>query len=171
MPKKTDLPQRIVAYLKQHPSASRKEISRQLGVSYQAAQKHLRRLEEDGLVRPGFLVSESWDAGKHEFWIFIATRYDRRTDSADGDYQDKLCRAIAAELGPEGKHAQTLSFGSIQILLGGDWDIVLRVRSADADAVGRFVTRYLRSKPNVVRTSTAWSLGDRAAGVAELPDS
>ena len=63
MPKKTNLPRRIVAFLKQNPTASRAEISRQLGVSYQAAQKHLRRLEEEGLVRPGFLISDRWEAG------------------------------------------------------------------------------------------------------------
>ncbi len=159
MPKKTNLPRRIVAFLKQNPTASRAEISQQLGVSYQAAQKHLRRLEEDGLVRPGFLISDQWEAGKHEFWIFIATRFDRR-DESGGDYQGVLCREIAAELTSDGEYAEDISFGSIRILLGGDWDIMLCLYSRDPDAVGRFVTRYLRAKTSVVRTSTAWSLGE-----------
>ncbi len=156
MPKKTDLPEKIVAYLKRHPTASRAEIAQRLGVSYQAAQKHLRRLEDEGLVRPGFLVSDAWDAGRHEFWIFIATRYDAATDEG-GDYQRALCREIADEL-TAGAYGKEISFGFVQILLGGDWDVMLRVYSRDPDAVGRFVTRYLRAKASVERTSTAWTL-------------
>ena len=44
MPKKTHLPQQIVAYLRRFPTAGRQELADALGVSYQAVQKHLRRM-------------------------------------------------------------------------------------------------------------------------------
>lgn len=168
MPKKTNLPSRIVAHLKQHPTASRQELSETLGVSYQAVQKHLHKLEEERWVLPGFIVSDRWEAGKHELWIFIETRFDRDPDhperSGERDYQGDLCRAIVETLTGDSQWAEEISFGSIQILLGGSWDIVLRVFSRDQNAVGRFVTRYLRSQPAIVRTSTAWALEERFGG-------
>ncbi len=165
MPKKTHLPQQIIAYLRRHPTADRRRLSEALGVSYQAVQKHLRRMEERGDVSSAFLVSERWDADRHEFWIFIETRFDRASAEPDSDYQRDLCRSISEQLSNDPEWAADLSFVDIRVLLGGQWDIVLRLSSSDADAVGRFVTRYLRSLPGVVRTSTAWALSD------EGPDS
>lgn len=168
MPKKTNLPSRIVAHLKRHPTATRQELSETLGVSYQAVQKHLHKLEEERWVLPGFVVSDRWEAGKQEFWIFIETRYDPRLGGTDGsderDYQSALCRAIAEKLTLDSEWAEEISFGSLQILLGGKWDVVLRVFSRDQHAVGRFVTRYLRSQPAIEHTSTAWALEERFGG-------
>jgi DNA-binding Lrp family transcriptional regulator len=39
-----------------------------------------------------------------------------------------------------------------------DWDLLLWVYAYDEQAVGRFVTRYLRQHPSIEKTSTAWSL-------------
>ena len=166
MPKKTRLPQRIVHYLRRHPTASRAEIAGALDVSYQAVQKHLRRMEEEGTVLPAFLVTERWDVERHEFWIFVETRYDPHVDprlAGAADYQGELCRAIVSELAADPQWVDVLSFADIRILLGGNWDIVLRLYSSDPDAVGRFVTRYLRSLPAVVRTATSWALGENPA--------
>ena len=161
MPKKTQLPRQIVNFLKQHPTAQRREISDALGVSYQAVQKHLLKLEQDGRVQPGFLITEAWEKGKSEFWIFIETRYDRETTRKDADYQADLCRSIVETLTTHETFAEEVSYGSIRILLGGPWDIMLQVYAEDPNAVGRFVTRYLRVRPGIVRTSTAWALGER----------
>lgn len=161
MPKKTQLPRQIVNYLKRHPTAQRREISEALGVSYQAVQKHLLRLEQEGRVLPGFMVSETWEEGKNEFWIFIETRYDRESSGADADYQADLCRRIVDTLTTHETFAEEVSYGSIRILLGGPWDIMLQVYAENPNAVGRFVTRYLRVRPGIVRTSTAWALSER----------
>ena len=162
MPKKTKLPERIVGYLKCCPTATRQEVSEALGVSYQAVQKHLRKLESAGLVRSGFLVDEAWEAGKHELWVFIETRFapsPRVGEKAeDRDYQAELCREIISKLTEDDDYAEEISFGSVRILLGGNWDLLLQVFAHDKNAVGRFVTRYLRSQPTVERTSTAWVL-------------
>ena len=162
MPRKTNLPARIVAHLKRCPTASRKELSAALGVSYQAVQKHLRKLEEAGLVQPGFLVDQDWDAGKHELWVFIETRFPPRSgedrESGGRDYQGELCREIVAKLTENDEYADDISFGSVRILLGGNWDLLLQLYAHDKNAVGRFVTRFLRSQPSVERTSTAWVL-------------
>lgn len=189
MPKKTRLPQQIVTHLRRHPTANRAELADALGVSYQAVQKHLRRMEDEGTVLPAFLVTDRWDAERHEFWIFIETRYYRDParalgpapasgeagdepsqdgagalgdyQGALGDYQGALCQRIVAELGESSAWNDVLSFADIRILLGGNWDIVLRLFSDDPDAVGRFVTRFLRAQPAIVRTATSWALSER----------
>lgn len=170
MPKKTHLPQQIIAYLRRHPTADRRHLAEALGVSYQAVQKHLRRMEDEGDVASAFLVNDAWDADRHEFWIFIETRFDPRTrdeappaqaEKGIDDYQRRLCEAVVERLCNDPQWTADLSFVDIKILLGGQWDVVLRLSSTDADSVGRFVTRYLRSLPTVVRTSTAWALSDR----------
>ena len=190
MPKKTQLPQRIVSFLRRHPTANRQHVADALGVSYQAVQKHLRKMEASGQVKPGFFVTDAWESGRHEFWIFIETRHVgdpglgdtrlRSPGSGDsgsagdgrggevsvgaeglGDYQADLCAQIAERLTHEVEWTEALSFLGIEVLLGGDWDIVLRVASDQPDAVGHFVTRYLRSRPAVVRTRTCWTLDRR----------
>lgn len=160
MPKKTHLPQRIVAYLRRNPTADRRSLAEGLQVSYQAVQKHLRRMEEKGEVRSAFLVSDDWDRDRHEFWVFIETRFDPRHAAPDSDYQRDLCAAVVERLTTDPEWMEELSFVDVRVLLGGQWDIILRLSSKDADAVGAFVTRFLRSLPGVVRTSTAWALSD-----------
>lgn len=194
MPKKTRLPQQIVTHLRRNPTASRSDLADALGVSYQAVQKHLRRMEEEGTVLPAFLVTDRWDAQRHEFWVFIETRFyrgegrgamvgppagsdpggdpggdpgsDSGSDSGSdpgselGDYQAALCRRIVGELSENPTWNSVLSFADIRILLGGNWDIVLRLFSDEPDAVGRFVTRYLRAQPTIVRTATSWALSE-----------
>ena len=171
MPKKTRLPQQIVTHLRRHPTANRSDLAAALGVSYQAVQKHLRRMEEDGTVLPAFLVTDRWDAERHEFWVFIETRYyrgeGRGADTREhegasdlSDYQAALCQRIVSELAENPTWNDVLSYADIRVLLGGNWDIVLRLFSDDPDAVGRFVTRYLRAQPTIVRTATAWALSE-----------
>lgn len=55
-----------------------------------------------------------------------------------------------------------LVFGGVNIVLGGIHDIILRLFSDDPTSVGSYVTRFLRSRPSVASTSTAWALIENA---------
>lgn len=162
MPRQTDLPNKIINYIQQDPTGSRKKISQHLGVSYPAVQKHLKRLEKDGIIKTTFSLTEKWKSEYKEFWIFVETTYPHENPSSqfqeDEGYQELMCREIADELHAAQNLGTSLFLDGIRILLGGNWDIVLNVLALDEVDIGLFVTRFLRSRPDIVRTSTAWTL-------------
>jgi DNA-binding Lrp family transcriptional regulator len=171
MPKHSDLPEKIISILVKNPTAQRSDISKQLGVSYQSVQKHLLKMQDEGLVKPAFLVSESKIKKKNMFWIFISTKNpdEVKTKSKKGsvgeggydlgnDYQRRLCNEIEDSFQMKSDLMSGLIFGGVHIVIGGVYDIILRIFADDPDSVGRYVTRFLRSRPAIVSTSTAWSL-------------
>jgi DNA-binding Lrp family transcriptional regulator len=184
MPRKTDLPERLIEILQGDPTVSRDALSKRLqdefNVGPSAIRKHLRLLRKRGWIRPSIVVTDQAFARRpSKFWISILTGprgvaakngddplpfrpepKPRRpgSESPDrpgpGDYQIELCREIEKNI----RSRDDLFFGGIEILLGGDWDLLLWVYAYNEQAVGRFVTRYLRQHRSIEKTSTAWSL-------------
>ena len=184
MPKKTDLPERLIEILQGDPTTSREALSKRLqdefNVGPSAIRKHLRLLRKRGWIRPSIVVTDQAFARRpSKFWISILTgskgvpakdgetplpfKPDGRLRRGAGEfperpgpggYQIELCRDIEKNI----RAHDDLFFGGIEILLGGDWDLLLWVYAYDEQAVGRFVTRYLRQHPSIEKTSTAWSL-------------
>ncbi len=172
MPKRNDLRQRIISLIRLQPTLTRAELSKKLGVTYQAVQKHLKSLENDQLVVPSFHVTDKWRREQDKFWVFIETQFLPPSVSAEGDapvpvaskpesdgdqhYQRKLCTEITKELAKDTwRH---LTFDEIHILLGGQCDILLSVYAPGAEPVWEFVTNFVRTRDHVVRTSTVWSM-------------
>jgi DNA-binding Lrp family transcriptional regulator len=184
MPKKTDLPERLIEILQGDPTISRDALSKRLqdefNVGASAVRKHLRLLRKRGWIRPSIVVTDQAFARRpSKFWISILTgprgvaakngddpllfrpepkiragRSEFSDKPGPGDYQIELCRDIEKNI----RARDDLFFGGIEILLGGDWDLLLWVYAYDEQAVGRFVTRYLRQHRSIEKTSTAWSL-------------
>jgi DNA-binding Lrp family transcriptional regulator len=170
MPKQSTLPEKILSILIENPTVTREEISKRLKVSYQSVQKHLLRMQRDKVVTQAFVVDETKIRNKKfMFWIFVSTKNpnDSRRRSGEkpdeqndlgNDYQRRLCNEIAASFHKDSELVIGLVFGGIHIVIGGVYDIILRVFCDHPDVVGRYVTRFLRSRPAIVSTSTAWSL-------------
>jgi biotin operon repressor len=164
MPKKSDIPEKILSILLENPSTTREEVARKLGVTYPAVQKHWRNLQDDGYIVPSFHV-KNYGPKIFRFWIFMETQFPGRHsslgDDLGNDYQSRLCREIAESFHNGNELSQGIAFGGTHVLLGGDHDIVVILYSDDADKVGEYVTQFLRSHPAVLTTSTAWSLTKR----------
>ena len=159
MAKRTDLPDKIIALLKAEPTLNRKEIAARLGVSYQAAQKHLNRLiERQKAVKHSFTVTDVIGETHRKFWVTINTKHTPKKKGGMNDYQDRLCNQIHDLFRKPDPSTAGLVFDDVRIVLGGRFDIILTLYAKDPDAVGRFVTRYLRAHESVAETSTAWSL-------------
>jgi DNA-binding Lrp family transcriptional regulator len=165
MSKTSNIPNKIITYLQSNPAASREEIGKALGVSYQAVQKNLQKLAEDKLVQPGFIISQRDINKKYKFWIMVETSYRERTekefeqaqeDPYGKDYQRRLCSEIIDTLLKD-EWSQGLVLRSIDIIFSSQWDIVLTVYSENPQEVGNFITQYLRTHRSVTGTSTAWS--------------
>ena len=160
MPRISNIPNKIISLLQKNPTATREEIRKALGVSYQAIQKHLQELERKQLVSEGFIVLESKSEKKYKFWIMIETVYSTELDINDSygrDYQKRLCDEIFEELIKNDKWSNCITFNQIDIVFAADWDIILSVISDNAETVGSFITQYLRTHSAVSRTSTSWS--------------
>lgn len=109
------------------------------------------------------------------FWIFINTKNPdenkgrpkkglerQHHDDLGNDYQRRLCREIEESFLVPSDLMSGLVFGGVNIVLGGIHDIILRLFSDDPTSVGSYVTRFLRSRPSVASTSTAWALIENA---------
>lgn len=169
MPKKSNIPNKIISFIQRNPSASREKISKALGVSYQAVQKHLRNLEESETVRPGFIVSFSELKKKYKFFVLIETRYLQEEENINPEaqelgYQEKLCDEISRELIDNDRWAQDIVFQGTNIVFGADCDIILTLFTEDASAVSTFVIQFLRTRPSIISTSTFWSTSSLSIG-------
>lgn len=181
MPRRSDLPNRIISLLKRRPETRRNEIHDVLGATYQSVQKHLKRLEDEGVLRPIMLVRPPGDARRYKFWVFIDSEFSPDASERNTDFQAQLCDEIARELIAQNDFTQGLIYDDCQILLGADSDIVLTMYAERPEDVTRFVTRVLRSHPLVKSTSTGWSVSSgeeedeiaalvRAAEFRRIPD-
>jgi hypothetical protein len=116
-------------------------------------------------------VDETKVKKKNIFWIFISTKNPNEAksiaksriknglnNSLGDDYQRVLCSEIEKSFLMESDLMSGLVFGGVHIVLGGIYDIILRLYSDDQDSVGHYVTRFLRSRPAITSTSTAWAL-------------
>lgn len=161
MPRTSNVPNQIISLINADPSITRRQIEDRLNVGYSAVQKQIKRLIDAGVIETGFRVRESRLTHRLKFWIFIETRYNSKaaapSDGLAPDYQRQLCQDITTELlRPE--YADHLLFGSVQVLLGADCDVVLVLYADDARHVLRFVTRFLRTRPSVLSTATGWTV-------------
>lgn len=163
MARRSQIPDKIISILVEKPTITREEISEQLGVSYQSVQKHLLQLQKQKVVLPSFTVTEK-QISKYTFWIFIMTKNPRegRANRSENDYQRTLCKEIAQSFHqPELKHlVEGLIYGGVNIIIGGRYDIILRLYSDTPNSVGSYVTRFLRGHAAISSTSTAWSLAE-----------
>ncbi|MCC6677388.1 MAG: hypothetical protein IT436_09605 [Phycisphaerales bacterium] len=164
MPRTSDLRNRIITKVFEEPTISRHDLARVLGVKYSSVQKHLAQLARTGEVVPGFVVRESSLLKRQKFWIFVETRFTPPEASTDEKqkvvpYQQELCRTIVDAVLKK-PWSDTISYGGIQIMLGGSADLVLTLYTNDAASISRFVTDFLRTRPSIVRTSTAWAAVD-----------
>lgn len=162
MPKRSSIPEKIISILIENPKITREEMSKQLEVSYQAVQKHFLSLQKQKIVVPSFSIAET-HIKRYLFWISILTKHPGKTedihlDGSGSDYQRKLCKEIAETFHKKNDLVEGLIFGGAHIVIGGSYDIMLRLFSDNPDSVGTYVTRFVRSHPAVASTSTAWSL-------------
>ena len=148
---------------------TKEELQTRLGVSYQSIQKQLLRLKQQGTVLPSFWVNEERLKKRRTFWIFILTKNphvvtDRSTaeppKAKPTNYQRNLCNEIKKSFQkPElAEDLAGLIFGGVDIVLGGTYDIILRLFTENPDAVALYVTKILRGMPEISATSTAWGM-------------
>ena len=163
----------ILSDFAHHPNRTIKEHSDALGVEPETVRGYYDSLVAEGLAsKTEIVLTRKGMAGYQRFWVFVETTYeteknyeteDERLNRPAPDYQKVLSKAVEAKLLTK-KWRDRLILRSIDVILGSDYDLVMLIDAKDHDAMHDFITRVLRTRPFVLRTSTGW-----ARSAADIP--
>jgi len=164
MPKKSDVPDRILDYLEARPAQSSQDIANGLSIPLTTVQRHLRQMETAGLVREGYVfVAPLAKKRLHRFHIYVQTEYGELKGlflpTSGEDPQSHIIKQIERELAQNPHCKGKVFLEAIDILMGGDYDKVIIVSAADIQPVGNFVIFVLREMKGIrwTKTATVWS--------------
>lgn len=149
------LPEKIIEFFSIRPSATLEAAAAELGVSYSSVQKQVSSLEKKGAISRVFSVDKQWS--RHmKYIIFIDTVFVGEQPEGPKSYQDDIIRDISRELQVEGRaYSGKLYLIDAEIILGGSNDIILTILTHEPEAVGEFVTSFLRTRSGIRATQTA----------------
>ena len=163
--------EKVMSLRVMNPWMANAEIAESLGVSPSAVSRDFEALEEqDKITFIAFPAKGKYIQQYDTFYVFIETSYvgARERNSKSGkkqkgariSYQREMAKCIRdAILAPEMEHA--VVFGGLDILLGGPFDILLKLYGTNPKTVHDFVIDHLRSIPYILKTSTAWKPRDQ----------
>jgi Lrp/AsnC family transcriptional regulator, leucine-responsive regulatory protein len=132
-----EMDSRIIDILQTDARVANAEIARQVGMAPSATLERLRKLEERGVVR-GYTASVDPRAVGLGLLAFVFVRAQGTTALAE-----ETERALAAI--PEAQEVHHIA---------GEDCFILKVRVADAEALGRLLRQRIASIPTVVSTRT-----------------
>lgn len=160
----------ILSKLRQAPATTVREQADYLEVEEATVKAYHRLLVKQGRAfHATILPTRKTPEEYQRFWIFIETTYQhehadrikkelretRHPDADESMYQEWVADSIHRQL-MERFSGLLVSVG-IDVILGSEYDLVLTLDAKDPEAVHTFVTRYVRTCPCVLRTSTAWA--------------
>jgi len=134
---------RILRILQQNSKLSTRELAKDLGSPITTVYAKIKRMEALGVISgyKAILNSKKLDVGTT---AFILASFEYRPTG-----QEKVLsqRDIAKEI------AKLAEVQEVHII-SGDWDILVKIKVRDVDAIGRFVVDKLRTVRGIERTLT-----------------
>lgn len=138
-----------------NPWVTNSEIAKELGVSESVISRDFNELENQDKIVSVQMPAKGKYLGQFDtFYVFIETSWMGSKPPKNG-YQQEIVRQIEQKL-IEPELADVIVFGGIDILLGGPYDILLKIYSGKPKPIHEFVINHLRSIPHIIRSSTAW---------------
>ncbi|MEM2420114.1 MAG: Lrp/AsnC family transcriptional regulator [Candidatus Bathyarchaeia archaeon] len=132
----------ILSLLQENCRMTAREIAQEIGSPITTVFAKIKRMEQLGVIKKYRAVL---DHKKLDFGVtaFILASFSYRTNREEPLSQ----RAIAEQISkfPEVQEVHIIS---------GDWDILIKVKEKDVDAVGRFVVDKLRTVKGIEKTLT-----------------
>jgi Lrp/AsnC family transcriptional regulator, leucine-responsive regulatory protein len=134
--------QAILTVIQQDSKQSAKQIAKKVGAPLTTVFAKIKRMEDQGIIR-GYRAMVSADklgAGTSAF-ILASVSY-RSKDNAPVSQ-----RTVAEEIA---------KFAEVQEvhIITGDWDLLIKLRAANVDAIGKFVVDKLRLISGLEKTLT-----------------
>ncbi|MEM2440206.1 MAG: Lrp/AsnC family transcriptional regulator [Candidatus Bathyarchaeia archaeon] len=133
----------ILALLQENCRLTAREIAQEIGSPITTVFAKIKRMEQLGILKEYRAVL---DHKRLDFGVtaFILASFSYRTNKEEAPLSQ---RAIAEQISkfPEAQEVHIIS---------GDWDILLKVKDKDVDAIGRFVVDKLRTVKGIEKTLT-----------------
>ncbi|MEM1565507.1 MAG: Lrp/AsnC family transcriptional regulator [Candidatus Bathyarchaeia archaeon] len=133
----------ILALLQENCRLTAREIAQEIGSPITTVFAKIKRMEHLGILKEYKAVL---DHKKLDFGVtaFILASFSYRTNKEEAPLSQ---RAIAEQISkfPEVQEVHIIS---------GDWDILIKVKEKDVDAIGKFVVDKLRTVKGIEKTLT-----------------
>jgi Lrp/AsnC family leucine-responsive transcriptional regulator len=131
---------RVLEMIQRDSKPSTTEIARVLGVPVTTVYSKIRRLEKEGIIQGYRAVLDGKKLGRPVVAFILASV----SYGAQRYYMDRLVAR------------QVSKFTEVQEvhLVSGPWDFIIKLRSSDVEAAGRFLAEKLRTVKGIDRTET-----------------
>lgn len=133
----------ILALIQKNSNLTAKQISKQINAPITTVFAKIKRMKESGVIKEyrAILAAEKLGSGTAAF-ILASVSY--RATADDGPISQ---RTVAEEIG---------KFTEVQEvhIITGDWDLLIKLRTENVDAVGKFVVDKLRLINGLEKTLT-----------------
>lgn len=147
----------ILRVIQVNSSLATREVASQLDMPITTVHSKVRRLEKEGIIKTYRAVLD------HKKLQLGATAFIQATFSYRLAGEEKVLsqRDVAREVA---------KFDEVQEvhIISGDWDLLIKVRAMDVDAIGRFVVDKLRTVKGIEKTITCMVF-DTTKETTEIP--
>jgi DNA-binding Lrp family transcriptional regulator len=134
----------LLGVLQRDSKKTAKELGRDLDMPVTTVYAKIKRMEELGFIRRYMAILDAPKLGFTATAFVLATFSYRSSAGAEATLsQREVAREVATF--PEVQEVHVIS---------GDWDLLIKVKTKDIDAVGRFVVDKLRTVRGIEKTVT-----------------
>jgi len=134
----------LLGILQRDAKKTAKDLGRDLDMPVTTVYAKIKRMEELGFIRRYTAILDAPKLGFTAIAFVLATFSYRSSPGAEATLSQ---REVAKEVAtfPEVQEVHIIS---------GDWDLLIKVKTTDIDAVGRFVVDKLRTVRGIEKTIT-----------------
>jgi len=132
----------ILRIIQRNSKITTREIARQLNIPVTTVFTRIKKLEQKGIIKEYRAILNEKKLGKSTT-AFILASFSYRTQNKELLSQRELAREIAKF--PEVQEVHIIT---------GDWDLLIKVKAENVEAIGKFVIDKLRLIKGIEKTLT-----------------
>ena len=132
----------ILRIVQRNSKITTREIARQLNIPVTTVFTRIKKLEQKGIIKEYRAILNEKKLGKGTT-AFILASFSYRTQDKELLSQRELAREIAKF--PEVQEVHIIT---------GDWDLLIKVKAENVEAIGKFVIDKLRLVKGIEKTLT-----------------
>jgi len=132
----------ILRIIQRNSKITTREIAKQLNLPVTTVFTRIKKLEQKGIIKEYRAILDAKKLGKSTT-AFILASFTYRTPNKELLSQRKLAKEIAKF--PEVQEVHIIT---------GDWDLLIKVKAENVEAIGKFVIDKLRLVKGIEKTLT-----------------
>lgn len=150
--------ERMMTFLLMHPHATLDAMVKKLDLQLWGVRELRNRIANLGWIKQSWFPSRKMLRQYQQFFVFVETSYEQHdapTLKENQGYQEWVKEQVEEALTSQG--APNIVLGEVEVLLGGPFDMLIRLYAKDADAVHTWVADELRKIHHIRRSTTSWA--------------